>query len=406
MNKIWKAAVFEYRRNVFKKSFILLLISVPIFIVVSIGLGVLIESSEDNSLPVGYIDNAGILAEAVSLQENSQRGVVERNDAVTFIAFLDETQASAALAEGSIQAYYMIPDDYNDTRRIEQVIIEKPGQNAVRQFYDFLQLNLLSSYPTEIANRTALGTDITVRSVDGRRVVPSGGPTFGLLMPMFSSMAVLFMILMSSGYTMSAVAEEKENRTIEVLVTSTSTNNLITGKIMGILAIGLTLLSTWTLEILMGVLIARKLGVSWFQDISMDWRVMLATIIIGIPAYALVIGLMTAIGAMVTTTQEGQSVSSVFIILHMVPLYVSMTFLKNPHNPLAIFLSLCPFTALMTTGMRNLFTIVPTWQIIVSAGIQTVCALGAFRIAGSALRLGMLRYGQRLTWRKIFKFSK
>ena len=289
MNKIWKAAVFEYRRNVFKKSFILLLISVPIFIILSVGLGVLIESSEDNSLPVGYIDNAGIFEEAVSLQENSQRGVVERNEAVAFIAFSDETQASAALAEGSIQAYYMIPEDYMDTRRIEQIIVEKPGQNAVRQFYDFLQLNLLSSYPTEIANRASLGTNITVRSVDGHRVVPSGGPTFGLLMPMFSSMAVLFMILMSSGYTMSAVAEEKENRTIEVLVTSTSTNNLITGKILGILAIGLTLLSTWTLEILMGVLIAQKLGVSWFQDISMDWRVMLATIIIGIPAYALVI---------------------------------------------------------------------------------------------------------------------
>jgi hypothetical protein len=56
----------------------------------------------------------------------------------------------------------------------------------------------------------------------------------------------------------------------------------------------------------------------------------------------------------------------------------------------------------MTIGMRNLFTIVPTWQILVSMVVQIICALGAFWLAGRSLRLGMLRYGQRLTWRGLF----
>ena len=94
--------------------------------------------------------------------------------------------------------------------------------------------------------------------------------------------------------------------------------------------------------------------------------------------------------------------SSIFFILHLAPLYISWSFINDPHSPLAVALSLCPFTALMTIGMRNLFTIVPTWQILVSMVVQIICALGAFWLAGRSLRLGMLRYGQRLTWRGLF----
>jgi hypothetical protein len=56
----------------------------------------------------------------------------------------------------------------------------------------------------------------------------------------------------------------------------------------------------------------------------------------------------------------------------------------------------------MTIGMRNLFTIVPTWQILASMCVQIVCAIFAFWLAGRALRLGLLRYGQRLHWRSLF----
>lgn len=406
MKHLWRVALYEYQRNVFKKSFILLMLSVPFFIAFSIGLGVFLDSLEDNSLPVGYVDHAGVFDPTLSAPEITSTWTAKYDEPVEFIAYASEDEAAAALNAGNLQMIYVLPSDYAETRRVEQIIIEKPGENAERQFYDFMQINLLASQPAEIAYRTAAGTDVTVRSIDGRRSVPSGGPTFGLLMPLFITMAFLFMILMSSGYTMSAVADEKENRTMEVLVTSTSTTRLIAGKILGIVAIGLTLLATWTLVIVIGVGIARLLDVAWFQDLSLDWRSLLSILMIAIPAYALAIALMTGIGAMVTTTQEGQSISSIFFILHMVPLYISWNFINDPHGPLAVALSLMPFTALMTIGMRNLFTIVPTWQIFASMCVQIVCAAGAFWLAGRALRLGLLRYGQRLNLRNLFGRTK
>jgi ABC-2 type transport system permease protein len=402
MKHLWRVAWYEYQRNVFKKSFILLLLSVPAMIVFSIGLGIFLESLEDNPLPVGYVDHAGVFAAASTAPQNSSTWSTKYDDPVEIIAFASEEGAAIALNAGTIQVYYVLPPEYAKSRRVEQIYIEKPGENAERQFYDFMQLNLLSAQPTEIAHRAAAGTDVTVRSIDGSRMIPSGGPTFGLLAPLFITMAFLFMIMMSSGYTMSAIADEKENRTMEVLVTSISPTRLIAGKILGIVAIGLTLLFTWALVILIGIGVARQLGIGWFQDLSMDWSTILATIAIATPAYALAISLMTAIGAMVTTTQEGQSVSAIFFILHVVPFYISWSFINDPHGPLAVALSLMPFTALITISMRNLFTIVPAWQILVSMMVQIICTLGAFWLAGRSLRLGMLRYGQRLNWRSLF----
>ncbi len=406
MRYLWRVAQYEYRRSVFKKSFILILFSVPAFITFSIGLGVILDSLEDNPLPVGYVDHSGVVTAALPAPALGSAGGVREKDSVDFIAYPSVEEAASALGDGLIQVFYLIPKDYVETRRVEQIYLDDPGENAERQFFDFLQINLLSSQPPEIAYRAAAGTSVTVRSIDGRRVVPSDGPTFGLLMPLFITMAFLFMILMSSGYTMSAVADEKENRTMEVLVTSISPAHLIAGKILGILAIGLTLVFTWTLVILVGIAFARQFGVVWFQDLSMDWGAIIATLAIGIPAYALAIALMTAIGAMVTTTREGQSVSSIFFILHLAPLYISWIFINDPQGPLGVILSLLPFTALMTIGVRNMFTIVPTWQLIASMLVQILCALGAFWLAGRSLRLGLLRYGQRLTWHSLFAASK
>lgn len=406
MNPLWRVASFEYRRNVFKKSFLFTMLSVPIFIAFSIGIGLFIESSRVNPRPVGIVDHAGVFTEAALAPETIASWAAGYAEPVEFTVYMTKGEAQLGLESDAIQAYYLLPADYVTTRRVEQVFVEKPGENAERQFFDFLQLNLAAQQPSEIATRLAAGTQVIVRSMDGNRLIPNSGPTFGLLMPLFITMAILAMMLMGSGYMMSAVSDEKENRTMEVLVTSISPFQLITGKILGIVVISLTLLITWTGVVLLGIFIAARMGVAWFSDLSMDWRSVLATLAIALPAYVLATALMTALGSMVATEQESQSVGAIFVLLHIIPLYVSWSFINEPHSTLAVVLSLLPFTSMLTVGMRNLFTIVPAWQVLVSMVVQIVCALGGFWLASRAFRLGMLRYGQRLMWVRIFKTKR
>ena len=175
---------------------------------------------------------------------------------------------------------------------------------------------------------------------------------------------------------------------------------------LGILAISLTLLAAWILVAGLGIFLAFQAGVGWFQDLELDWGIILASAAIAVPAFVLAAALLAALGAMVTTAQEGQSLSMILVILHLTPLWISWGFLTHPNSPLAVTLSILPFTSLMTVAMRNLFSAVPAWQVAASVCIQVPLALGAIWLAGRAFRLGMLRYGQRLTWRSLLPERK
>ncbi len=396
MNKLRRIALYEYKRNVFKKSFLLTLLSVPLMMALSIGTGFIIETARDDDRPVGYVDQAGVLRRAIPAP-----AVSRFSQPVELVSFETEAAARASLEGGEILAYYLLPADYRQTRNVKLVYLRQPGENAARQFFDFLQINLISTASPEFAYRAAAGTEITVRSLDGKRTVPSAGPTFGLLMPLIIIGAFLGLLFMSSGYLMSALSDEKENRTIELLVTSASTQQIIAGKVIGILAIALTILAAWILVAGLGVFLAFQAGVGWFQDLKLDWGIILASAVIAVPAFVLAAALLAALGAMVTTAQEGQSLSVILVIMHMAPLYISWGFLTYPNSPLAVALSILPFTSLMTVAMRNLFSAVPACQVAASVCMQVPFALGAIWLAGRAFRLGMLRYGQRLSWHSL-----
>ena len=64
MNKFWFVAINEYKRHVFKKKFLLAIFSLPLLLAVSIGAGMLAESSDRNFDPLGYVDFSGVLARA------------------------------------------------------------------------------------------------------------------------------------------------------------------------------------------------------------------------------------------------------------------------------------------------------------------------------------------------------
>jgi len=399
MSKLWLVAKYEYVRNVFKKSFILALLSVPLMIGLNVGLGFFMESQEVNDLPVGYVDRAGLLANSIPAPVDGSGKPVE------FIAFQTEDGARAALEAKDIQAYYVVAADYLETKDVGLFYLEQPGKNATRQFWDFVQINLLADQPPDIAHRaTLISGNVIVRSLDGSREFPSGGPTFGIIMPLLISLAFLILLLMSSGYLMQAVADEKENRTMEVLMTSVSPTQFIGGKVLGIVAISFTQFVAWTAVTVLAIIIARSAGIAWFQNLDLDWGTIWATVAVAIPAYVLASALMIAVGATVTSAQEGQSMGTLFSILHIIPVYVAgLVIVKAPSSSLPTVLSLLPFTALMTISMRNIFTVVPLWQVAASAAVQTVCAVGALWLAGRAFRLGMLRYGQRLNWRELMK---
>ena len=395
MNKFWRIVTHEYSRHVFRRRFLLPLFSVPLMIILMVVLVLVVIMVNSNPTPIGYIDHSGILANPIPQQPAKWP---ERTTPMR--SYPDETTAKADLQAGKIQAYFILPADYLETGHAQEVYLTQPKGMALQQFDAFLAANLLVSQPADVAARIQEGSQITTKSADNSRR-SSEGEIVNLILPFIAGILFIVGMSTSSGYLMQAVVEEKENRTMEIMVTSVSPTQLMSGKVIADIAVGVTQLVVWALFVVLGLLIGKNY-ISWLSGLQFSGEMIGTFALVMIPAFIMICGLMAAVGATVTEASEGQQVMALFTLPIWIPYILIGTFLQNPNSPLAIALSIFPLTAPMTIAMRIGFTAIPTWQFLTSVILLVLSAIGAIWLAGRAFRLGMLRYGQRLRWKEIF----
>jgi ABC-2 type transport system permease protein len=403
MHKLGLIVQHEYGRHVLKRSFLLATLSVPLVMVIAIAVSTVFRAlGRESAVVVGYVDHAGFLGDPAALDEMAQ-------STTSWLAYQTKDTAQAALEAGQIAAYYVLPADYVETRQVEVVYDQKPSSAVTRQVRDLLRRRLLAELPVEVAHRAVEGSTLVVRlpgAKPGSAREFSGSPMLGQLLPALSGFALVIVIFVSSGYLIGAVADEKTNRTMEILVTAVSPSQLMTAKLLAVLAITLTQLAVWiVLAGLIGLFGRSVLGVPWLQDIRVDPSTALVVLAVLIPSYALVAALMTAMGAIIEGGHSAQYVTTALITCYMTPAMFAVSMLHNLSHPLMVTLSLIPLTAPIALPLRAAFTQVPFWQIGTSVAIQVLCTLGAVWLAGRALRLGMLRYGRRLRWRELVGWS-
>ena len=395
MLKLLRVALHEYKRRVFTKRFLMGVLSIPLIGLVGFGLVFVLVSMEDDTTPVGYVDFSGLLI-------NPLPGPAPEKPykPVPFLPFETEADARAALEAGQIQGYYLIPADYPSTGALTVVYDDKISRPARQQFYDFLAVNLTRRLDPAIANRLLQGSEIIVLSPDGSRVA-SEQTIFNFILPMLLGIAFMIAMFTTGGYLMQAVTEEKENRTIEVILTSVSPGQFMAGKIIGDIAVGLTQILTWVLFGVLIVLLGRG-SLAFLRSVQIAPQTVWLVILVVLPSFVTLSALTAAIGASVTEAREGQQIISLVTLPVWIPYMLMFPLMTNPNSPLAVTLSLLPLTAPLAILIRDGMTLLPAWQIAASAAVQVAAAVGSLWLAGRVFRLGMLRYGKRLRLGEVF----
>ncbi len=399
MTKTWQIIKYEYTRHVFRKRFLISLLSLPVAVVALVLVSYIIASFSVDTSPVGYIDNGDVISERVIIEE---KGDVF-NPVIDFIPLDDEEQARKALESGEIQAYYTLPADYPESLDVQLFYIEEPDSSIHSQFINMIQQNLAAAedLTPEVEERLQEGSLITFIALDGSREIRED-QWFLIFTPFIAGAMFIVVVMTSGGYLLQAVVEEKENRTMEIVVTSASPGQLMTGKIIGNIAVGLTQLIIWLIFLWIGLSVG---GHFWpvLQDFSLPTNYLPILLLVMLPAFVMVAALMAAIGSTMTEMREAQQVSGMFSLLVTVPFYVSTAIMENPNGPLAMVLSFFPLSAPITILLRSAFTVVPTWQLAINIAILVLFAIFAIWFAGRAFRFGMLRYGKRLSLMEIFR---
>lgn len=395
MSRVWLIARHHLSQEASKRSFLLVLFSLPLFLTATIGLSLLLAQARENHVVLGYVDPGGFLAGA---------GPMDAAEKETLRPFAKEDDARAALEEEQIAGYYLLPSAYPASQQVEIIFYERPPWRAQLAFVDLVRRQLLAERDPDVVFRALEGPEVRVQASEAGREFAAGGPRVSDFIPLLVAAVFGFLIMTTSGYMMEVLAAEKENRTMEILITSTSPGKMMRGKILGAIAIAALQLIVWVAFLLAAVWVGGDLlEIGWLQELDPNPRGLLQMIAVAVPVYLCISALFTVVGATLTETHEAQQVGPLFLVLLYLPIWILLPLAGNLDGAVARALSFFPPTALTAFGTRMIFMAVPWWQIGIAATIALAAAAALTWLAGRALRLNMLRYGQRLPWRRLLR---
>ena len=240
---------------------------------------------------------------------------------------------------------------------------------------------------------------IEVGSADDEEHVQKESDRITRMMVPFFFMYLLFLGILSTGQQMlSSIIEEKSSRVIEVLLSAVSPFKLMAGKILGLVAIGLTIVCLWAA--------AAYLTASW-QGLNVDINpaILPYFIIYYILAFLLFSSMMVGIGSICNTIKETQSLMTPVMLLCVVPIIAWQNIIQHPDGTLARVLSFLPPTTPMVMILRlSAGPDIRIIEIFASIALLAAAVLASIWLAAKLFRTGILMYGKRPSPREILRW--
>ena len=395
MNKTLLILKHEFRTLVRRAGFVIMTAAFPVLGLLLIFGGQLISGITGGGEPgpveevvIGYVDAAALI-DGHQQQANYK-----------FESFNDVETANRALIDGDISEYIVILPDYLDSGAVARFTLsrelETPG-DRYDAIHNFVVRNLLApEVDPAIIDRAVYPLNLSNVVIDPVTGLPSDtqGGFSEFILPYIFSLLLVMSIFTSSGYLLQGLAEEKENRIMEVLLSSVSARQLITGKVLGLGAAGLVQMAIW----LVSARFLANLASENFSDILGAIQVSTTFVILGLSyfilGYLLYAIIMAAAGSIGSTARESQQMATVFSLLAVSPLWGMAFLIENPQHPVSVFLTLFPFTAPITTIVRIGIADVPVWQIAASMLLMLATIAGLLFLSAKIFRTFLLMYGK------------
>ncbi len=226
--------------------------------------------------------------------------------------------------------------------------------------------------------------------------------------------ALFFMVIsFSMSFMLVSISEEKENRSMEMVLTYVNPRDLVIGKIIGVTLVTITQILFFTALSAIAFLVlqsgdtapALPLGIDLAQ-IPFDPAVIAVSLVILLLGFFVYAGLMIVVASMAPTAKEANGFSSVFIIGSIIPIYFSELIITDASNPIVGFLTYFPLTAPMTSLLRNTVGSLDIVSAIIVIIALAVYAIGSFYLAIKAFRAGSLEFAQSVKLSQLFRSQR
>jgi ABC-2 type transport system permease protein len=400
MRNAWLIFLQEFKTTVLSRSFLIPLIALPLVGAIAVGVISLVQRNQpaestptsaltevftppSDSRPIGIVDQSGLVRQIPSGQE------------ALFRQYPDEAQGKADLEAGRLQSLYIVPADYLQNGKMS-VLQEKSGIAAsgsalVRALitYNLLGANeqrLLLWYQPLQAETVVLQPSKPAESADAT------GAIYGVSLGV--TMLLYMIVVISSSLMLSSVTKEKENRTIEILLTSVTPVQMLSGKLFALGLASLLQAGVWLLSGYFLLSVSGNLFQLSFLGQLLPPGLIVWLLIFTLLGFAVYAGEMGGVGALVPNVREGTQLTQIAIIPLVIPAFLSSAIANAPDGTLALVLSIFPLTSPVGMPIRLLAGQVPLAQLLVSVALLVLTVVFVIRGAARLFKAQYLLSGK------------
>lgn len=418
MNSLGLIIQREYFERVKRKSFIITTIIVPIVMMALMAAPALfmaLGKSEQKTVIV--VDNTGVLASR--LQGNDEIKFIpstapvdslranEDNEAILVIGSGAVTNPSRDISLLSRNSISMMTDSYITGQlrnAIEDVRLEQYNIPDIKQIMESVKADVVMS---------------TIRIDKDEDTETSTGLSY--LLSMVLDMMLYMFILIYGQMVMTSIIEEKNNKVLEIVVSSVKPFDLMFGKISGVGLVAITQILIWALLITVGLSIAmpfltpENLGddtpaemmaaISQFTDFGFLLSILVCMVLFFIGGFLFYASIYAAIGSAVSNVQDASQLSTIATLPVIIGIVGSMAIMQDPNSTFAFWISVIPFTSPMAMMSRLPYG-VPFWEIALSLVVLYLSFVLMIWICGKIYRVGIFMYGKKPTLLEIIKWAR
>lgn len=396
----------EIKTTLSRRSFWLLTVLFPAMVIVATAIpqwlagdaldeANVLQAAQQSLAHIGYVDEAGIV-----------KALPPGIPPDTVVAYPDEASAQAALEAGELDQYFVIVPDFLESGRVVAVSEQFnvfSGLNGAELVKYLVSYNLVDR--PEVVGLLLDPTPNETRVALAPRPPRDEDNPFTFFVPFAAMFVLFFVISMTAGYMLRSVTQEKENRTVEVLLLSLSPRQLMVGKVLGLGVVALVQMAVWMGGGLLAMDRAR-LVTQIPEHIQLTPGFVILTLVYFVLGYLLYASALGALGALAPNVREGTQFTFIIILPLLLPFWLNTAFVSNPDGGVALVLSLIPLTAPTSMVARLAATQVPTWQVAVSLGGLLITTYGFVVMAARFFRPDTLLTSTSLSLRRILREAR
>jgi ABC-2 type transport system permease protein len=405
MNKTWAVFRYEFLKTVTRRSFLMTLILIPLVPTLLLGVLNFIGGTQNKSIqqiliqnamnpkPMGIVDQSGVIQKIPDWLAGG-----------TLVTVSDEVTARAQTAAGKLQGFYLFGSDFLETGK---AFVIKPeigiaseigASNAINQVIDY---NLIGA-DQKLYNRYT--NPVSFNFVPAKPTTDTRA-TDSMMTFMVPYIILIFfygLIISSASLMLNSVSQEKENRTMEILLSSTKPIEFYLGKL---LALGLSAFLQMIVWLTAGILLLRAFGQTF--SLGAGAEIPLRVIVVAIPCfllgYAIYGSLMAGLGALAPNLREANASTFVIILPLIFCMLVLGNLMQDPNGSMILFLSLFPLTSVIMMPTRVAIVNVPLWQVALSIALLLVFAVFVIRAVANLFHAQTLLTGRKFNAAQFLK---